>query len=149
MVMSDGTDDLVAITRARFMAEQGKLRSIVERENALRADAQAIDDQHKAAQSHFESGPSAQTVYGGDVLWQAWVGRSRRQLQMELAQVLVQKGQMMSALQRAHGRKLASESLQSQAHADRQKHHDQRQIEVEQSLLMMDLAANPARQKKP
>lgn len=135
--MSAEYRELSEITEARFQAEQMKLRDILEKERRLRAQAADLEEAHRAALTHYGAETAGQRAYGGDVLWQGWVGRARRQLQMELARVLVEKGQRLGTVNRAHGRKLASESLE-EGEAQRQRIARQnRQIEQEQALLLL------------
>lgn len=136
--MSDDLRDLVAITNARFQAEQVKLRDILQQEQRLRAKVAELDEQHRAAKAPYLSDGLGQRVYGGDVLWQGWVARTRRQLQIELAQVLAEKGQKISALSKAHGRKLASEALEEAALKGKRADRLRQQVEQEQGLFLLD-----------
>lgn len=136
--MNDDFQELVAITNARFQAEQAKLRDILQEESRLRAKVAELDEAQQAAREQLASECAGQRAYGGDVLWQGWVGRSRRQLQIELTRVLVEKGQRMSALNHAHGRKIASETLEERAIRRKNQEQQKRQIEQEQSLFLLD-----------
>ena len=47
---------------------------------------------------------------GGDVLWQVWVGRRRRDLQMHLARNLSKQGAARQALRKSFGKRSAIEA---------------------------------------
>lgn len=139
--MSDRTlADLVKLNQARFQAEQAKLRDITMAEARLRKAVADLEEHHRAAQDLQRADIQGHRSIGGDVLWQGWVGRSRRSLQIHLAQVLVQKGQKLQALQRAHGRKLASETLLDDASATQRKQSEKIKIEQEQRLILLNEA---------
>lgn len=137
--MSDEYSDLAEMTRARYQAAQLPLRAVLERERHLRARLAALEQQHQSALSRLGSGLSDQRFYGGDVLWQGWIGRARRQLQMELAQVLAEKGRHLRTIGLAHGRKLAAEGLTEAARQARKAKLEKWSMEREQSLYLMGL----------
>lgn len=132
--------ELTAVTEAQFQAEQAKLRDILVLEKKLRDEAAMLEQQHAKARETYHADVAGSRVYGGDVLWQGWVSRSRRTLQIELARVLMQKGQMIRVLQRAHGRKLASEEIAQAAGEEHRARREKMQIELEQSLKLADMA---------
>ncbi|KRS11309.1 hypothetical protein XM53_17170 [Roseovarius atlanticus] len=136
--MKDDFNELVAITDARFRAEQAKLRDILQEEKRLRDKASELEAAQRGAQLQYASECAGQRIYGGDVLWLGWIGRARRQLQIELARVLVEKGKRMSALSHAHGRKIASESLESDARRKERAESQKQDIEQEQALFLLD-----------
>ncbi|QFT95153.1 hypothetical protein FIU86_20050 [Roseovarius sp. THAF9] len=136
--MKDDFNELVAITDARFRAEQAKLRDILQAEKRLRDKAAELEAAQYAARQQYASECAGQRVYGGDVLWHGWIGRARRQLQIELARVLVEKGNRMSALGQAHGRKIASESLETDARRKKRAESQKQTIEREQALFLLD-----------
>ena len=138
--MSDELSDLVALTSAQFQAEQAKLRDILALEKKLREETAELERRHADAQASYHADISGARVYGGDVLWQGWVSRSRRALQIELAQVLMRKGQMIRALQRTYGRKMASENIADEADLSERAKREKRQIEEQQGLNQIDLA---------
>jgi hypothetical protein len=58
---------------------------------------------------------------GADVIWQAWAGRARSQLNISLAQVLARKAQVMARIRKAFGRKRVAEQLLSQTQDEQKK----------------------------
>ena len=53
----------------------------------------------------------APRAIGADLLWQGWTQRKRRELNIELARVLVRKAEKMDALRRSFGRAEATRQL--------------------------------------
>ena len=51
---------------------------------------------------------------GADTLWQAWVSRKHRELNMQLAQVMAEKMNAMDGVRTAFGRQTAVEKLAEQ-----------------------------------
>ena len=114
-------DDLAQITDAQFRAEQSRLSDIVAEEAALRQDIARLDAHHRDNQNLPETQLSRARTIGADVLWQGWVGRTRKDLQMRLARVLVRKANMMDSLRQAYGKSIAAQTLQRDEHTARQR----------------------------
>lgn len=128
---------LVELTHVKFEAEQSRLQDIVAQENRLRGELRRLEDRHRAAQAEQQSQFNGQRAFGGDVLWQAWVTRTRHDLQIRLAQVLAQKGRMMRSLQLAHGRKLAAKEVFASHEQSCRTARRRRDCEAEQSLTIL------------
>lgn len=79
---------------------------------------------------------------GGEILWQGWVNRNRRELQMELARVLARKGEALAALKHAHGRSEAIEGLRDKAQKSELDKKIKRDLLHEQGLHLIRLAGN-------
>ncbi|MDA7964361.1 hypothetical protein [Ruegeria sp.] len=106
--------DLAEATEADFQKEYQELRPLLQKEAQLQAQLVRLD-----AQLAQVKADSIQTegyhVTGGDMLWHGWESATRRQLNMELAQVRAQKLAAMEGLRKAFGRKQAVENLSRQA----------------------------------
>lgn len=111
-------DELSVLAEAHFQHEQAKMHGILAEEADLREALAQLEDRHRRAREARLNDPLAQGVFGGDVMWQGWVCRSRQELQMRLAQVLARKSTMMRGLARAHGKKTAAETLAEAASAE-------------------------------
>ena len=137
----DQLHDLARLSAAVFDAEQARLREVLAEESRLRRALLTLEEQHRAAQAAQSGELAGQRSFGGDVLWQGWVSRSRRDLQIELAQVLARKGRMIRDMQKAHGRKQAAEELLQNAISAHEKTCLKRQFELEQSLSVLKSGA--------
>lgn len=112
--------DLGAATEAVFQKEYQALRPLLQKEAQLQAQLARLD-----AQLAQVKADSIQTegyrVTGGDMLWHGWESATRRQLNMEMAQVRAQKLTTMESLRKAFGRKQAVEKLSQQARKQRRR----------------------------
>lgn len=99
---------LHALVDAKYRARQQLFQSLVQRENALRADLNRLEEQSKAANAH--SDPDMRTI-GADVIWKAWLGKAKTSLNMKLALVLAEKDQHIRQVRQAYGKVLAADGL--------------------------------------
>lgn len=123
--------ELAALTDMLFRAEQARLREIVTREAALRRDLARLDENRRRSLQLPDDQLTGMRHIGADLQWQAWLGRSREELNRQLALCLAQKARMMTALRHAHGRKRAADDIlkqdQEASAARRQKQADSAQ----------------------
>lgn len=83
---------------ARFLTQENNIRSALKRLNEQFTENRATDDtMHKTV--------------GADVLWQAWHSRKKRELNLQLAQVLAVKELHVAQVRKAYGKVLATDSL--------------------------------------
>ncbi|MEM8981231.1 MAG: hypothetical protein AAGD04_17290 [Pseudomonadota bacterium] len=108
---------LSQLSQARQDADAAKLRSFHAEESRIRAQLAALNTTHKSARDL----PTLETLplhrVGGDLLWQRWVGRRRRELQMQLARCLASKGTAQRHLQESFGKSSALHSLRRDVQA--------------------------------
>lgn len=137
--------DLTEITDMHFRVEQSKLRDILKKESEMRRMLKDLDEQHANARDVVRNQITLERSFGGDVLWHAWVSRSRRELQIRLAQILAVKGQKIQNMRVAFGRKLASEQIEHQRSADLLKSLDKKSVETNQinQILSHGLFSKP------
>lgn len=100
-------EDLVRLSQARQEADAAKLQKIRAEEQKIRAQLAALDDRNHMARSLPAQAALPQRSLGVDMLWQVWVGRRRRELQMQLARCLAHKGAARRALQKSFGKSAA------------------------------------------
>ncbi len=101
--MSD-LQKLRQITHAAYQVEQGKLRDVLQQEASLREALTVLDGKRRAAQRLSSDQLAAPRAIGADLLWQGWTQRTRQDLNIQLARVLVVKAEKTAALTRAFGR---------------------------------------------
>lgn len=135
--MSKPLEDLAELTDALYQAELAKVRELAQHENALRRDLQELETHRVQSLALPDAHLHGVRQIGADMLWQAWVGRTKAQLNIQLAQVLVQKAALTKALRRAFGRQSAAAGLLSEArHAHRASHEKSRNLQEEQLQLL-------------
>lgn len=103
--------DLTALSRALQEADAAVLQSICADEKKIRAQLDALDISHRSAQALPLQETISQRGLGVDMLWQVWVGRKRRDLQMQLARCLARKGTAKRKLQKSFGKRFALETV--------------------------------------
>ena len=106
-------DQMAAVTEAQYLREHAKVKPILDEEAALRGKLSKLDAQMKETREQSEQ-DHAMRALGADLLWQGWHSRTRRQLNMELAQVTARKLKAMDQIRKAFGRKHAVETMATQ-----------------------------------
>lgn len=109
--------ELAKLSQAVQDADAAKLQSIRAEEARIRAQLAALDARHKEARNLPIAHALPHHRLGGDVLWQVWVGRRRRDLQMQLARCLARQGAVKRALQKSFGKRFALENAQDDLRA--------------------------------
>lgn len=116
----DKINQMAAATQALYLKEYRKIGTILVEEAELRAklarlDARIAQNKGAAIDNHM------MRAVGADLLWQGWTTRTRRQLNIELAQVLARKSAVMDRVRVAFGRQQAVEFLRSADLSERKK----------------------------
>lgn len=112
--MKEPIADLARLTDALYRAELSKFQTINAREASLRKDLRDLDDHLYRGRTLPENQMKGLRQIGADVLWQGWVSRTRRDLNTELAQLLLQKERLKVGLRHAFGKKQAAQDLLDQ-----------------------------------
>lgn len=76
------------IVTLKYRHQQKAFQKILAAETILRSEYKRLDHESKVA---MEQTNSSMRGIGADVLWQAWLDRSKARVNMELTQVLIQK----------------------------------------------------------
>ncbi|MQY41981.1 hypothetical protein GG681_04975 [Epibacterium sp. SM1969] len=116
-------DQMASVTEAQYLQEHAKIKPVLDAEAALRSKLTQLDAQVKEARG-LSNQDIAMKSLGADLLWQGWHTRTRRQLNVELAQATAKKLMAMDRLRKSFGRKHAVETMAKEAKekqkADRQ-----------------------------
>ncbi|WP_113912199.1 hypothetical protein [Roseovarius dicentrarchi] len=134
--MSD-LQKLKQVTEAAYQAEQAKLQDILQQEGDLRQALAELDDRRSSAQSLPPDQLAAPRAIGADLLWQGWAQRTRQDLNMRLARVLVSKADRMAAMTRAFGRAEVVKSLQTDQKTARRKEALDRAQRADEALALL------------
>jgi hypothetical protein len=92
----------------RFAVQNQAFLQLVAEENKIRSELQRVDAQNQAAE---QSQTADMRSIGADVIWKAWVGRTKRALNIKLSQVLAQKEHHLRQVKRAYGKVLVTRQL--------------------------------------
>jgi hypothetical protein len=98
------------VTKAIYMTEFQKVQGLLEEEARLRKDLARLRAQSVQGRETLQTDPSMQAV-GADLLWQSWLNRTQRQLNMDLARVMARKLTAMDRVRRAFGKQSAVRSM--------------------------------------
>lgn len=104
-------DDLAKmrqLVEIKYRQQQESFARLLAQESRLRASLQQLNDHLISSRS---SDDGSQKAIGADVLWQAWVGRKKRELNLQLAQVLAVKERHIAQVRRAYGKVLVTDDL--------------------------------------
>ena len=124
-------DQMAAVTEAQYLIEHIKIKPILAQEAALRGKLAKLDAQIKESREQAAN-DDAMRMLGADILWRGWHSRSRRQLNIELAQITAQKLTVMDQVRKAFGKKYA---VQTMADDERKRTKLARARQLEDSLL--------------
>ena len=134
--------DLQSLTGALHRVEQARMRAILQEESDLRHLLAQLDEDARQIQNLPEAQSTDLRTIGGDVTWQAWVAKTRRNLNVQLAQVLARKGIALTALERTFGRDEAVGNIVRDTVRDRRDVMEKTRIEQQQSLFCFQPALN-------
>lgn len=97
--------NLQVLADIKYQARQQRLQKLVQEENAIRSDLAKLGQQAKEAD---RTADKTMKAIGADVIWQAWLGKSKTALNMRLALILAEKEQHLGQVRRAYGKVLVS-----------------------------------------
>ena len=92
----------------KYRQQQESFARLMAQEHRLRRSLVQLDEHLSASRN---SGDTQQKVIGADVLWQAWIGRKKRELNMQLAQILAVKEKHIAQVRTAYGKVLVTDTL--------------------------------------
>lgn len=129
---NDTLSQMSTVTEVLFQREFSAIQGILKEESAIRQSLAQLDAQSQSSSSINAQDCAMQTI-GADILWQAWVSKTRRQLNIELAQILARKIEAMTQIRKAFGRKKAVNSLIENTRQEQRK--KAAQLQAEQILI--------------
>ncbi|MFX0542054.1 hypothetical protein ACEWPM_010025 [Roseovarius sp. S4756] len=122
---------------AAYQAAQATVQDIVRQEAELRKELSELEVKRVAARALPQKELAAPRAIGADLLWQGWTQRTRQELNIQLAQVLVRKAEKMNALRQAFGKAEAVSKLIAHEKTARCKRAQGRDAERDQSLVLL------------
>lgn len=105
---SKSLTELESILELKFHKKQQSFAHILANEGRLRGQLLKLNEQERASDAQKDHNLQA---IGADVLWKAWVERTKRSLNLELAHVLAQKDALQGAVKREYGKLLVGREL--------------------------------------
>jgi len=115
--MKPNLDPLRDIAEVRFQREIAQIGPILAEESRLREALARLERQKTSAREAFQKGHESQYL-GADLMWELWVLRAQKDLNIELARVLARKARHMDAVRQAFGRKQALDEISARDKAE-------------------------------
>lgn len=127
---------LHSLARVRALRSQQKLDVLRQRETSLRAEMAALDEMRSAVDAPDLALQSMRGV-GADLLWKAWLTRTRARLMTELAQVKALMEPLIAQARRDMGRSEAAKDIMTRETARKRAEQQQKQRErlLEQEVM--------------
>ncbi len=113
-------DQMRKVTEAKYLCEFQKIKGILDEETRLRRELAKLKTQAATGRRDVNDQTSMQTI-GADILWQGWVARTQRNINIELSRVLAKKLTAMGKVRKAFGRKHAVEIMSEAIQTDRKR----------------------------
>ena len=111
---------LVQLMEVKYHSSQQGLQSVLKQETTIRTKLNTLANHAFDAHNiSYESKPEMRSL-GADMVWERWLERTRIQLNLELANILVTKEAHLSIVRRSFG-KLQIARKMAQANIDKQK----------------------------
>jgi len=95
--------DIEKIFEVQYEKNQKEFFKLTSQETRLRAEIAKLDSRHQESCEIGSARFEMQSI-GADVAWNAWVGRKKAQLNLELAQVLSVKDRHLKQVREAFGK---------------------------------------------
>ncbi|KIN74574.1 hypothetical protein [Sulfitobacter guttiformis] len=92
----------------KYRQQQESFGRLILQENRLRSSLRQLDE--NLAESRAIHDEPLRAI-GADIAWQAWVGRKKRELNLQLAKILAVKERRISQVRKAYGKVLVTNSL--------------------------------------
>lgn len=102
---------MAAVTEAQYLKEHAKIKPILDHEARLRGQLTKLEQQVQEAREQAD-GDIPMRALGADLVWQGWHLNTRRNLNMQLAQVTARKLMAMDRLRKTFGRKTAVSDME-------------------------------------
>lgn len=117
----------------KYRQQQESFARLLMQESRLRNSLKQLDDHLAESRSSTDT---PQKAIGADVVWQAWIGRKKRELNMQLAQVLAVKDRHIAQVRKAYGKVLVTDQLYAQTHMDAKQNKARSQLDRALSSLI-------------
>lgn len=143
--MTEPMQNLVSLTDALYQADLARLRAIAAEDSSLRADLAALQRDASRSAALPDDDALALRQLGGDLLWQAWVGRKRADLNMRIANVMARKLNAQQALRRSFGKAQVAQQIASKTRTKQRADRASRVQAEQQALAILRKGRSGAR----
>ncbi len=139
---------LKQISDLKFQHSEQAVSKLRAREASLRWELARL--QGLAHETHCQPASDSELrAIGADIIWLKWLENSRRRLNIELAQVLAQKEELVAQHRKANGKKLVTDALSEKQQLDRQRLRKTHALnEAVETSLTRSVFSNPDEQSQ-
>lgn len=130
---------LLMVAQARYDQQRQVFTKIVKEESVLRAELDRISGLNRTSNHDPEAVGDMQMI-GADLLWKAWLSRSRTTLNHALARVLARKSLEQDRMRKAFGKVAALETLIQAEQKKRRKRFAQASLD---EVLLQSISRSP------
>lgn len=123
------------LVEVKYRQQQESFARLLAQEARLRTSLQQLDMQMVESRS---SADVQQRAIGADLLWQGWIGRKKRELNMHLAQVLAVKERHVAQVRTAYGKVLVTDALLGDAIIQTKQRKAQSQLDRATTAMLFD-----------
>ncbi|WP_375573811.1 hypothetical protein ABWH93_10535 [Seohaeicola saemankumensis] len=117
--MSKALQDVSSVMDAMYQSRVSGLQRLILQEAKLRDNLRRLDDMRET-RAELALDDHAMRALGADLLWQGWLMRQRSEINMQLANLMVQKAALIDALRLAFGRSQVAATLVTNARNEAQ-----------------------------
>lgn len=114
-----------ALVDAKYLQQKESFALLMAQESRLRNALHQLDIHMSESRCNSDA---PQKAIGADVIWQAWIGRKKRELNMQLAQVLAIKERHISQVRKAYGKVLVTQTLTTETRRNAQSKNAQSRL---------------------
>ena len=115
--MSGNLEQMQILLELKYQRSRAGIAEILRQENRLRAELSKLARQEAESR---QTDTDKMKAIGGDVLWQAWLGRMRTHLNRDLALVLAQKEILLKNVRQDFGRLCVIDKLVDNVRREKQ-----------------------------
>lgn len=98
------------VVQAQYDKAQQAFQQIVAQESKIRQELVQLSDMATSARERVSLDDGMQMI-GADLIWQSWLARKRRELNMQLARTLALKEPHVASVRRCYGKLIATRAL--------------------------------------
>jgi hypothetical protein len=116
----------------KYRQQQESFSHLIAQETKLRSSLTKLDTHMEQSRSNTDA---PQKAIGADVIWQTWVGRKKREINMQLAQVLAVKERHIAQVRHAYGKVLVTDALHKKI--DSETRSKKAQVQLDRAICAM------------
>lgn len=119
-------DKLTSLSELKYEMSQVELRQLKAEEQRIRGDLTRLSENARSVDGDTKM---SMEFIGADVVWQAWVGRMRTELNTQLAQVLAKQERHLARVRKEFSRVQVARELKTKVETEWSKDQSKKELE--------------------